>query len=108
MEAIIYQQNIDPLPIEKNKTEFIKPEGILNSEYKRTAIKTLSVSDRESIHQIRKEVRRRQFTLVSEIDTSFSVPIVIYLNSILKMCQEGQFFYCPCCWAEVFSVILPR
>jgi len=46
--------------------------------------------------------------LVSEIDTSFSVPIVIYLNSILKMCQEGQFFYCPCCWAEVFSVILPR
>ena len=75
MEAIIFQQNVDPLPIEKRNRGFKPAEGILNSEYKKTATKNLSNSNPSSIHNIRKEVRINQFKFVREIDTLLKVAI---------------------------------
>jgi len=44
--------------------------------------------------------------LVSQIGTMFTVPIVIYLKTNLRICQ-GFGFSEPCCWTEL-STVLPR
>ena len=71
MELVLKVEDLEPEPrvIEK----FIKPEGLLNSNYKNLAKKNLNNTTSQSLFGMRQRLKRCQYQFTSSIETILKV-----------------------------------
>ena len=84
MELVLSSQELEPSPTPRLETEFIRPEGLLNSNYKSVAKCNLHHTRSTSIFGIKQRVKSRRYQFTSSIDTLLKLSVfVIVLAFIL-------------------------
>ncbi|MEY8847843.1 hypothetical protein AB9K26_03455 [Psychroserpens sp. XS_ASV72] len=77
-------RDLEPLPIRNLEHNFVRPEGLLNSNYKSIAKCNLKHSKSNSIFGIKQRLKSKQYNYTSSIDTLLKVSVfVIALAFIL-------------------------
>lgn len=81
MELVLSSQNLEPFP----KQEIVRPEGLLNSNYKRIVSSNYKTTNTNTLFAIKQRVKSRQFQFTSSIDTIlkltvFTVAIVLMFS----------------------------
>lgn len=85
MELVLSTENLESLPEPVGFSQHLKPEGILNSNYKSIVNKSLKNSTSQSIFGIRQRLKRGQYRFTSSIETVLKVlTFVILIISIFS------------------------
>ncbi|WP_299338463.1 hypothetical protein [uncultured Psychroserpens sp.] len=77
MELVLKSQELEPFPNHGLESEFIRPEGLLNSNYKSVVKCNLSNTDSNSIFGIKQRVRSRQYQITSSISTLLKLSVFV-------------------------------
>ncbi|MBO6605893.1 hypothetical protein [Psychroserpens sp.] len=77
MELVITSQELEPLPARVDTTEFVRPEGLLNSNYKSVVKCNLSNTKSNSIFGIKQRVKSRQYQFTSSIATLLKLSVFV-------------------------------
>lgn len=77
MELVITSQELEPLPVRDYTTEFVRPEGLLNSNYKSVVKCNLSNTKSNSIFGIKQRVKSRQYQSASSIATVLKLSVFV-------------------------------
>ncbi|MCD2257609.1 hypothetical protein [Psychroserpens luteolus] len=77
MELVLTSEKLEPSPKRRLKTEFVRPEGLLNSNYKSVVKCNLSNSKSTSIFGIKQRVKSRQYQFTSSIDTLLKLSVFV-------------------------------
>lgn len=77
MELVITSQELEPLPARVYTTEFVRPEGLLNSNYKSVVKCNLSNTKSNSIFGIKQRVKSRQYQFTSSIATVLKLSVFV-------------------------------
>ena len=83
MQAITLQQDIRQLPIKRNKPIIKNYEGILNSEFKQIAKENFFHSSPRSLHNIRQQIKRRQYQTVIHADTILKLSVFAIVITLI-------------------------
>lgn len=84
MELVLTSQELESESKHKTKTEFVRPEGLLNSNYKTVVKCNLHEPNVNSLFGIKQRVKSRRYQFTSSIDTILKVSVfVIVLAFIL-------------------------
>ena len=75
MELVITSQKLKPSHTSRLETEFIRPEGLLNSNYKSVINYNLHHTDSSSIFGIKQRIKSRRYHLTSSIDTVLKLSV---------------------------------
>lgn len=75
MELVITSQKLKPSHTSRLETEFIRPEGLLNSNYKSAINYNLHHTDSSSIFGIKQRIKSRRYHLTSSIDTVLKLSV---------------------------------
>ncbi|MFT4610901.1 MAG: hypothetical protein ACJA1H_000334 [Glaciecola sp.] len=75
MELVITSQQLEPLPILRLETEFVRPEGLLNSNYQSVVNYNLHHTTSTSIFGIKQRLKGRRYQLTSNIDTLLKLSV---------------------------------
>ena len=82
MELLITQE-LEPLPIRSLKTEFEKPEGLLNSNYKQVVKCNLKNYNPKSISGIKQLLKSRQYQYTSSVETLLKVSVFVIVLAVM-------------------------
>ena len=82
MELLITQE-LEPLPIRSLKTEFEKPEGLLNSNYKQVVKCNLNNHNPKSISSIKQRLKSRQYQYTSSVETLLKVSVFVIVLAVM-------------------------
>lgn len=82
MELLITQE-LEPLPIRSLKTEFEKPEGLLNSNYKQVVKCNLNNYNPKSISGIKQRLKSRQYQYTSSVETLLKVSVFVIVLAVM-------------------------
>ena len=74
MELLLTEQDLEPLPEPKEFVQHVKPEGILNSNYKKLT-KNLSHMTSQSLFGIRQRLKSSQYRFTSGAETILKVSV---------------------------------
>lgn len=77
MELVLTSQKLEPSPKPRLETEFVRPEGLLNSNYKSVVKCNLNNTNSTSIFGIKQRVKSRQYQFTSSIDTLLKLSVFI-------------------------------
>ena len=77
MELVLTSQKFEPSPKPRLGTEFVRPEGLLNSNYKSVVKCNLNNTNSTSIFGIKQRVKSRQYQFTSSIDTLLKLSVFI-------------------------------
>ncbi|OUS03453.1 hypothetical protein A9Q86_00640 [Flavobacteriales bacterium 33_180_T64] len=77
MELVVTSQELEPLPKRRLETQFVRPEGLLNSNYKNVAKCNLSSANTTSIFGIKQRVKSRRYQITSSIDTFLKLSVFV-------------------------------
>jgi hypothetical protein len=75
MELVLTSQKLEPSPKRRLETEFVRPEGLLNSNYKSVVKCNLSNTNSTSIFGIKQRVKSRRYQFTSNIDTLLKLSV---------------------------------
>ncbi len=76
MELLV-TQDLEPLPFSNSTTEFVRPEGLLNSNYKSVVKCNMKHSNSNSIFGIKQRVKSRQYHFTSSVATLLKVSVFV-------------------------------
>ncbi|AUP78451.1 hypothetical protein [Flavivirga eckloniae] len=74
MELLSTDQDLEPLP-ESKVFEYIKPEGILNSNYKKLVTKNLNQITSQTLFGIKQRLKNSQHKFTSGAETLLKVSV---------------------------------
>lgn len=77
MELAVASQKLEPSPKRRLNTQFVRPEGLLNSNYKSVVKCNLHNTSTTSIFGIKQRVKSRQYQFTSSIDTLLKVSVFV-------------------------------
>ncbi|WP_298900368.1 hypothetical protein [uncultured Psychroserpens sp.] len=77
MELVLASQKLEPSPKRRLATEFVRPEGLLNSNYKSVVKCNLNNTKSTSIFGIKQRVKSRQYQITSSIDTLLKLSVFV-------------------------------
>ncbi|WP_460217944.1 hypothetical protein [Psychroserpens sp. MEBiC05023] len=77
MELVLTSQKLEPSPKRRLETEFVRPEGLLNSNYKSVVRCNLRRANSTSIFGIKQRVKSRRYQFTSSIDTLLKLSVFI-------------------------------
>lgn len=77
MELVLTSQKLEPSPKLRLETEFVRPEGLLNSNYKSVVKCNLRHAKTTSIFGIKQRVKSRQYQITSSIDTLLKLSVFV-------------------------------
>ncbi|ULC60431.1 hypothetical protein MBM09_05445 [Flaviramulus sp. BrNp1-15] len=83
MELVLTTQDLQPLPEPIVLEKYIKPEGILNSNYKVIAKENLKNTTSKSIFAIKQRIKSRQYQITSGIETALKVSVFALIFLII-------------------------
>ncbi|GAA3609555.1 hypothetical protein Q4Q39_17065 [Flavivirga amylovorans] len=75
MELLLTEQDLEPLPEPKNFIAHTKPEGILNSNYKKLARKNLGHITSQSLFGIKQRLKYSKYRFTSATETLLKVSV---------------------------------
>lgn len=75
MELVLTEQDLEPLPEPKELVQHVKPEGILNSNYKKLVTKNLSQITSQSLFGIKQRLKSSQYRFTSGAETILKVSV---------------------------------
>nr|WP_321222095.1 hypothetical protein [uncultured Psychroserpens sp.] len=75
MELVLISQKLEPSPKPRLVSQFTRPEGLLNSNYKSIVKCNLNNTNSQSIFGIKQRVKSRQYQITSSIDTLLKLSI---------------------------------
>lgn len=73
MELLLTEQDLEPLPEFNEFVQHVKPEGILNSNYKKLIRKNLNNRASQSLFGIKQRLKSRQYRFTSGAETLLKV-----------------------------------
>ena len=73
MELLVTEQDLEPLPESNEVFQHVKPEGILNSNYKKLVRKNLNNMTSQSLFGIKQRLKSRQYGFTSGAETLLKV-----------------------------------
>ncbi len=73
MELVLTEQDLEPLLERKVLEDYIKPEGILNSNYKKLVKESLNSPTSASLFSIKQRLKSNQYKFTSSIETVLKV-----------------------------------
>ena len=68
MELVLTSEKLEPSPTPRLETEFVRPEGLLNSHYKSIVKCNLHNTNSKSIFGIKQRLKGRRYQITSNID----------------------------------------
>lgn len=84
MELVLTSQKLEPSPEPRLKVKFVRPEGLLNSNYKSIVKCNLHNTNSSSIFGIKQRIKGRQYQFTSSIETLLKLSVfAIVLGFIL-------------------------
>ncbi|MFD2917410.1 hypothetical protein [Psychroserpens luteus] len=84
MELVLTSQKLEPSPKPRIEIEFVRPEGLLNSNYKSIVKCNLHHTNSSSIFGIKQRIKGRQYQFTSSIETLLKLSVfAIVLGFIL-------------------------
>ncbi len=75
MELVLTAQELEPSPILRLETEFVRPEGLLNSHYKSVVNYNIYHANTTSIFGIKQLLKSRQYQFTSSIETLLKLSV---------------------------------
>ncbi|MFT5848951.1 hypothetical protein [Psychroserpens sp.] len=75
MELVLTSQKLEPSPTPRLETEFVRPEGLLNSNYKSAVNYNLHHTNSSSIFGIKQRIKGTRYHLTSSIDTVLKLSV---------------------------------
>jgi len=75
MELVVTSQELEPSPILRLETEFVRPEGLLNSNYKSVVNYNLHNVNSKSTFGIKQSLKGRQYNFTSSIETLLKLSV---------------------------------
>lgn len=75
MELVVTSQELERSPILRLETEFVRPEGLLNSNYKSVVNYNLHNANSKSIFGIKQSLKGRRYQFTSHIDTLLKLSV---------------------------------
>lgn len=75
MELVLTSQKLEPSPKPRLVTKFVRPVGLLNSNYKSIVNCNLHNTNSTSIFGIKQRLKGRQYQLTSSIETLLKVSV---------------------------------
>ena len=75
MELVITSSHLKPEPKRRLKTQFVRPEGLLNSNYKSIVNGNFKNANSSSIFGIKQSLKGRQYQFTSSIDTLLKLSV---------------------------------
>ncbi|WP_040281366.1 hypothetical protein [Psychroserpens damuponensis] len=84
MELVLASQKLEPSPKPRLETTFVRPQGLLNSNYKSIVNCNLQHTNSKSIFGIKQRLKGRQYQFTSSIETLLKLSVfAIVLGFIL-------------------------
>ena len=83
MELVLTSQKLEPSPKPRLKTEFVRPEGLLNSNYKSVVNCNFRNTNSTSIFGIKQRVKSRQYQITSSIDTLLKLSVFVIVLAFI-------------------------
>ncbi|WP_299228573.1 hypothetical protein [uncultured Psychroserpens sp.] len=80
---LVLSQDLEPLPERRLKCEFVRPEGLLNSNYKNVVRCNLRNTNSTSIFGIKQRIKSRQLSFTSSIETLLKVSVFIIALAVI-------------------------
>ena len=77
MELVLASQKLEPSPKRRLTTTLVRPEGLLNSNYKSVVKCNLNNTKSTSIFGIKQRVKSRQYQITSSIDTLLKLSVFV-------------------------------
>ena len=75
MELVLTSQKLEPSLSPRLETEFVRPEGLLNSNYKSIVNYNLHNTTSTSIFGIKQRLKGRQYQFTSSIETLLKLSV---------------------------------
>ena len=73
MELVLSTEDLEPLPKPRVIENYIKPEGLLNSNYQRIVRKNFSNTTSHSVFGIRQRLKKTQYKFTSGIEVLLKI-----------------------------------
>ena len=77
MELVVTSQKLEPSPTPRLVTPFVRPEGLLNSNYKSVVNCNLNNTNSKSIFGIKQRLKGRQYQFTSSIETLLKLSVFV-------------------------------
>ncbi|MGS2725160.1 hypothetical protein ACU8DI_01025 [Psychroserpens sp. BH13MA-6] len=77
MELVLTSQKLEPSPERKLTTPFVRPEGLLNSNYKSVVKCNLQHTNASSIFGVKQLIKSRQYKITSSIETVLKLSVFV-------------------------------
>lgn len=75
MELVLTNEDLEPLPSKRDVVSHIKPEGILNSNFKSIADKNFDNKNASLIYGVKNRVKSSQYLFTSGIGTALKLSV---------------------------------
>ena len=83
MELVLTTQELEPLPKRRLEVAPVRPEGLLNSNYKNIVRCNFRSNNSNSIFGIKQRVKSRQYQSTSSIDTILKLSVFLIALAII-------------------------
>ncbi len=83
LTPLAQEVSIDPLPKPRLQEKIIRPEGLLNSNYKAIANRNLNNITSTSIFGIRQAIKSRQYQFTPAIDTLLKLTLFAIVLAVV-------------------------
>ena len=83
MELVLSATDLDPLPERKSELNVTRPEGILNSNYKKVVKCNFDSNSSQSIFGIRQRIKSRRYQFTPGIDVILKVSVFVIALAVM-------------------------
>ncbi|TGV03168.1 hypothetical protein [Flavivirga rizhaonensis] len=83
MELLLTEQDLEPLPEPKEFVQHAKPEGILNSNYKKLVKKNLSNITSQSLFGVKQRLKSSRYRFTSGAETILVVSVYMAIIIVI-------------------------
>ncbi len=83
MRTIVFNKQVEPLPLKKEPSVIETYEGILTSNYKQVAKANFFQSETDSLHRIRQNVKSRLYNYSSGIEAALKLSVFAVVLSLI-------------------------
>ena len=82
MEALVIQQDIEPLPMDEKLILVFKNEGLLSSTYKKKTSRNFFQSNPKSIFGIKQRIKSMQYQSTSSVVTLLKLSVLAVVLAV--------------------------